>query len=133
MILYRYLYYRLYTWNLKTWGIEDMPQWNALYGVSFMMFLNLGFVALLLQILGLDIFYNSTPKLEIIIVALLLLLLNYYFFIRKKKYLLHIKRFEKETSKKRKINTLLLWLYVLSSFLIFVLGAYVLSIKSGNT
>ena len=110
-----------------------MPQWNALYGVSFMMFLNLGFVALLLQILGLDIFYNSTPKLEIIIVALLLLLLNYYFFIRKKKYLLHIKRFEKETSKKRKINTLLLWLYVLSSFLIFVLGAYVLSIKSGNT
>ena len=31
---YRYLYYMLYSWNLKTWGENDVPEWNALFGVS---------------------------------------------------------------------------------------------------
>ncbi|MDG5800164.1 hypothetical protein QA597_07370 [Marinilabiliaceae bacterium ANBcel2] len=58
MKIYRYLYYRLYSWNLKTWGEKDLPQWNALFGVSFMMFLNLGLLGFLLQLLGVNIFFT---------------------------------------------------------------------------
>ena len=101
MKLYQYLYYRLYSWNIKTWGNEDMPQWNALYGVSFMMFLNLGLIALLLQSFGIDIFSReSIPKKGIIIIALLILFINYFLFIKNKKYLSLKKKFEKENNPK---------------------------------
>lgn len=133
MKLYQYLYYRLYSWNIKTWGNEDMPQWNALYGVSFMMFLNLGLIALLLQSFGIDIFSReSIPKKGIIIIALLILFINYFLFIKNKKYLSLKKKFEKENLKKRKVNTFLLWLYIILSFLFFGLGAYFIGKFYGN-
>ena len=99
--LYKYLYYRLYSWNLKTWGESDMPQWNALLGVSFMMFLNLSLLGILIQFLGLNIFSkNDLPKKEIIILMLGLFVLNYFLFIQKAKYLTLIKELKKETIKR---------------------------------
>ena len=38
---YKYLYYRIYSWNLRTWGESDVPEYNALFGVSFLAFLNI--------------------------------------------------------------------------------------------
>jgi hypothetical protein len=85
--LFKYLYYRLYSWNLNTWGENDLPQWNALFGVSFMMFLNLGFAGLLLQLLGVNIFLrNELPKMELAIVMLSLFVVNYFQFIYKANY-----------------------------------------------
>src|SRR6476661_2690546 len=38
---FTYLYYRIYAWNVRTWGESDVPQFNALFGVSFLVFLNI--------------------------------------------------------------------------------------------
>jgi DMSO reductase anchor subunit len=122
--MFRYLYYRLYSWNLKTWGENDLPQWNALFGVSFMMFLNLGLVGLLLQAFGMNIFQrDELPKKELIVIMIVLFILNYFLFIHKGNYLTIAKELKKETLKIRKANTFLLWLYVVLSLALFAFGA----------
>jgi hypothetical protein len=125
--IYRYLYYRLYSWNLKTWGREDLPQWNALLGVSFMMFLNLGLLGFLLQAFGIKIFLrNELPKKGLIVIMVGLLILNYFLFIHNSNYVTITKELKQETLKKRKTNTFLIWLYVVLSFALFVFGAVLL-------
>jgi hypothetical protein len=124
MKIYRYLYYRLYSWNLKTWGEKDLPQWNALFGVSFMMFLNLGLLGFLLQFLGVNIFLrDELPKKELIIIMLSLFVVNYFLFIHRGNYRSTVKELKKEPPEKRRINTILIWLYVILSFALFVLSA----------
>lgn len=124
MKIYRYLYYRLYSWNLKTWGEKDLPQWNALFGVSFMMFLNLGLLGFLLQLLGVNIFLrDELPKKELIIIMLSLFVVNYFLFIHRGNYRSIVKELKKEPPEKRRINTILIWLYVILSFALFVLSA----------
>ena len=130
--LYRYLYYRLYTWNLKTWGENDYPHWNALFGVSFMMFLNLSLIGLLLQFFGVNIFLlNELPKREIIIIMLCLFVLNYFSFLHKAHYKTITKELKKETPEKRKTNTILLWVYVMLSFILFAFGAILIGKLKG--
>lgn len=124
MNIYRYLYYRLYSWNLKTWGEKDIPQWNALFGVSFMMFLNLGLLGLLLQLLGVNIFLrDELPKKELVIIMISLFVLNYFLFVHKGNYRSIVKELKKEPPEKRRANTILIWLYVILSFALFVLSA----------
>ena len=123
MRLYKYLYYRLYSWNLKTWGEKDLPQFNALFGVSFMMYLNIGILAGIIDILGVNIFIEDTPKTEIIVIMLVLFFINYFWLVYKGKYIRIAHKFKKEPKKKRLRNTLLLWLYVVASFVIVSLIA----------
>lgn len=117
---YRYLYYRLYSWNLKTWGKKDIPQWNALFGVSFMICLNLSIIAEILDLLGLNIFIDETPKLEILIFSFSILIINYFWLVHNGKYIQIAKEYKNESKSKRLHNALLLWLYVILSFIIVV-------------
>ena len=120
MKLYRYLYYRLYTWNLKTWGEKDLPQWNALFGVSFMMGLNLGTIAGIIDMIGVvNIFVENPPKNEIILFAFVILFTNYFWLLHNGKYKQIAKDYRNETKNKKLLNTLFLWLYVLVSFMVF--------------
>ena len=124
MKLFKYLYYRLYSRNLKKWGVNDLPQWNALFGVSFMMFLNLGLLGLLLQFFGLNIFLrNELPKKELVIIMISLFVMNYFLFIHKVNYRSITKELKKESLKQRRLNTVLLWSYVILSFVLFAIGA----------
>lgn len=122
MKIYLYLYYRLYTWNLKKWGMEDMPHYNALFGVSFMMFSNLYLLAWLLQLFGLNIvLHEETPRFEVAFIGLIILFYNYFRFIYKKKFKSLVKLYSKESKQRRRRNTFLLWLYFLLSFLFILL------------
>ncbi len=117
---YKYLYFRIYSWNLKKWGENDMPEWNAVLGVSFMMFINLFVLVLLFQFVGIAVFIGGgepVPKKTIIFIMLVLFGLNYFLFMHSKKYKSIAKEYENEDTKKRKINTILLWLYTILSFL----------------
>ncbi len=101
--MFRYLYCRLYSWNLKTWGENDLPQCNALFGVSFIMFLNLGLFGLILQLFGVNIFLrNELPKKEIVLIMLSLFVVNYFLFIHKGNFRLITKELKKESPKKKK-------------------------------
>lgn len=123
MNIYKYMYCRIYTWNLKMWGEIDGPEWNALFGISLMMFLNLMTLSLLLDALGLINYWEIIHIREIVIVASLsILVANYFYFLRRKKYLEIIKLYKQETMAERHRNTVVIWFYffisVLSPFLI---------------
>jgi hypothetical protein len=127
--LYKYLYYRIYSWNLRTWGKNDVPEWNALFGVSFMMFLNLLTIFIILQFWGIDIFSKYTVPTNLIVIVILMLMgINYYIFLYKKKYKLLEKKFANENTKTKNRNLLLLWVYFILSIALPSILTY-LSIK----
>ena len=106
------------------WGERDIPEWNAAISVSIMMFINLFFIGLLLQYAGLVVIIGGVepvPKKIIIFIFLVFLGINYFLFIDSEKYKLIVKECEKENTKKRKNNTILLWLYVILSILFSIL------------
>lgn len=89
-----------------------------------MMFLNLGLLGLLLQLLGVNIFLrDELPKKELVIIMLSLFVLNYFLFVHKGNYRSIAKELKKEPPEKRRANTILIWLYVILSFALFVLSA----------
>ena len=117
MKLYKYLYYRLYAWNLKTWGLQDIPQWNALLGVSAMIFLNLFTIAGVLDILGTNIIDNLSKN-EIIVIINIILVINYFWLVHNGRYKRIAEKYKDEPKNKRLRNAILLWLYVIMSFVI---------------
>lgn len=121
MRLYKYLYYRLYSWNLKTWGENDAPQWNALIGVSFMMLLNLSTIGIALQFFKLTDFFirDEIPKTELIFLMVGIGVFNFFQFIHHGKYEEISKEYEKEEPRKKSHNTVYLWLYTFGSFALF--------------
>lgn len=124
MTFFKYLFYRLYSWNLKKWGKNDIPHWNALFGVSFMMFLNIGLIGLLLQLFGIKIFLREKlPKIEIVLIMVSIYIINYFLLINKNKYKLIVAEFKNEDLKDRRIKTIVLWLYLILSFGFFTFGA----------
>jgi len=60
-----------------------------------------------------------------------LFVLNYFLFIQKAKYLTLIKELKKETPKKRRMNTVLLWLYIILSFALVLFVAILLGKLEG--
>lgn len=114
------------------WGESDMPEWNAVIGVSFMMLTNLLVLGLLFQYVGIIVFVGGegpVPKKIIIFIALGFLVLNYFLFMYSDKYELITKEFEKENIKKRRKNTILLWLYTILSFILPILLAFLIKDK----
>lgn len=120
MRFFKYLYYRLYTWNLKTWGENDGPQWNAAIGVSFMMILNIGILAAIIDIIGIDIIKKKVPKIELIILTLSVFLINYFYLVHKGKYKKIASEFKDESKSQRLRMTFVLWLYLFFSFGILI-------------
>ena len=120
----KYLHYRLYSWNLKTWGAKDGPAWNAFLGVSFLVLLNLSIPLFMLQSLtDTVVFVNDTPKAIIIAVALAVEACCFFLFNYKKKYLNVAKKYENETNQTKRIKILYCWLYVVLSFAVPILIA----------
>ncbi len=103
------------------WGKNDMPEYKAALGVSFMMFINLFFIGLLLQYLGIVVFMGegaSKHKEVIFCIFFAFFGLNYFLFIRSDKYESIANELEKENKQKRKKKAILLWLYTILSFIL---------------
>jgi hypothetical protein len=49
---HRYLFYRIYQWNMHAFGEEGTPAFNALLQVSFIALFNFATFLLLIQIIG---------------------------------------------------------------------------------
>ncbi len=96
---------------------SDMPEWTAVLIISLMMFVNLIFLGLLLELVGIRVITGEV-HLEIIYFVLTGIAgLNYYLFMHSGKYKTIIKEFEEEDARNRKSNTILLWLYIILSLL----------------
>jgi len=129
MKLYKYMYYRLYAWNLRVHGKRDMPQWNALLGVSFVMAANLFFLTntVLTFIFKADVPFllEALPKKTIVLCLLVLLATNYFIFVHKGKYKATEEKYKDEPLRKKRINMVLLYLYFLVSLVLPVLPVFI--------
>lgn len=119
--IYKYSFYRMYTWNLIKWGAEDVPEYKAMFIVSLFVSLNIITVGCLFQALGLvkvDFRHLSKPayiSLWLGVVTVLFLL-----FVYRDKYKIIQEEYKKETLKQRNINSVLVLLYMVASFFIYV-------------
>ncbi|MCP4274714.1 MAG: hypothetical protein GY781_22540 [Gammaproteobacteria bacterium] len=108
-------------------GEKDISQWKAVVIVSVMMALNLFFLELLFQFFG--ILEDPFPKKISTPLMLVLIGLNYFLFMHSGKYKSITRECEKENTKKRKKNTILLWLYTILSFLLPILLMFLIRDK----
>lgn|ERR1035437_2075537 len=118
---YKYLYYRIYSWNLRTWGESDLPRFNALIAVSFLIVLNfyiaMGFIG---NVLGTDIFTAIRwDNIDVVVLGTLVGAVSYFILIRNDNYKEIVKQFEKEERNMRIRNLILCVAYVTASFVLF--------------
>jgi hypothetical protein len=74
---YRYIFNRLYAWNLRTWGESDMPQYNVCFWLSLVLVVNLLSIGALL---GVNLRYASGTAVLVAYAAGFLA--HYAYFIR---------------------------------------------------
>lgn len=127
MEIYKYMFYRLYLWQRKTWGKEDMPEQNALYFASSIMLINIGFILLLIDRFFVDIFGREYVIPIAVLLGVLLIIFNYFQFIHKKKLLEIEKRYANEPKNVKNKKFVLLFGFVILSFVLFFGTAVIIS------
>jgi len=80
---HKYIFFRLYSWNLKSFGKNDLPALSALLELSLLMFLNLIAADLIFEKLTsiAIINFNNLSRPLIIILSLAVLTANYFILI----------------------------------------------------
>lgn len=111
---YEYIYYKYYkiaVFSEKNWarGLR-IPQWLALFLISLMLFLNLALVL----IIYINVAHKvpTLNKSHALLLMFALYFLNYLLFLRRERYKKTVERFDKESSNKKRVKTILFWLYV---------------------
>ena len=116
-----YLYYKLYKATLIG-SLKNIAEWAAMFYFSGLIFLNLLVAgAFLRKVDILPIFF--TGKVQVIAFIIVLFIGAYFLFLHKKRYKIIIAKYEKESEPERKKGNLIIWLYIIISFLIFFVVA----------
>jgi hypothetical protein len=118
---YKYLYYRIYSSNLRDWGEKQQPQFNAMLVVSFLIYLNIYVLLIGIEMVtGFSILEQvGFSKIEAIVGGTVIGIINYFIFLHKDKYKQIAKLFKKETEAEKKGRLVWCWVYV-----IFTLGCF---------
>ena len=113
---YKYLYYRIYSWNLQTWGKSDVPHFNALLGLTFLVFLNIYALLMIVELLTEYSFFNflGFGIWNAVIIYWAAGVINYFIFLYKGKYKKIAKDFVKESNIKK--NKRFVWCLVYTAF-----------------
>jgi hypothetical protein len=126
---YKYLFYRFYIWNLRKWGENDDPHWNAMLGISVIIFTNIVLILEVLGRLGVEtIFIRPVPKIRIILLMSSIIIFNYYQFIFRDKYKKIVLHYESKPYINKKLGTVLMIIYFPLSIAILWSMAYLFPI-----
>ena len=121
-MIFNHLFYRTYWWNIKIIREKDFPALSAFIFVSIMMQINL-----LTIIFGILFFvFNNTklfPSWGHWCLMVIILTYNYFVFIRDKKYKTILEKSEKIIKPIKKKEDVIIILYLILSFLSFILLA----------
>jgi hypothetical protein len=81
--LFRYYYFRLYRWNLKAFGADELPVLNALLILSFFSYVHFLILILALQkFVKIPVFgFFETGKPFLILTLFIILGINYFLFV----------------------------------------------------
>ena len=123
----RYLFYRLYRWQVSCWKDEDVS-FNAL--VLMVIFFCLNLVTLLgfaESVSGTSFLVAHVPQkithMGILIIGTLIALPLYYALLYKGRYKLIVKEFESESAHQQRIRGIGVLLYILFSLVFLFAGA----------
>ena len=113
MQTYRYIFHRLYSWNLRAWGESDLPQYNVCLWLSLTLVVNLLSVA---ELVGADL--SGFSRYAILLPLAVSVFAHYAYFVRGGLYQSLAAEFANvQTSILR--NGAVVWLYALGSFALF--------------
>lgn len=115
----RYLYFRIYEWNLRKHGESDFPQYNALLGTSFLMLMNFLSIPLIVDHLGIMVIAPATFRNLVIALMPTTLVLHYLLLFRGGRYRTIQREFANEAANSRRRGTIAVWSYVVLSFGVF--------------
>ncbi len=119
--LYRYIYYIIYKWNLKKFGKNDLPKYNALLGYSLLQFINLMTIIILIKLFfGYDLLV-AFKIIYIIFSFIILMIINYFNLLFDKKLNRIRAKFAKENVNKVKKIVLS---YIIITIIAFYLSWY---------
>lgn len=124
----RYLYYRIYSWNLGAHGPLDYPQYNALLGTSFLMLLNALSIPLLLEAVGVPVVESRAFRPVAVSLIPILFALHYMVLFRGRRYERIAAEFEEEPERFRRRGTFLVWGYIAGSLVTFFGLAFMIAL-----
>lgn len=125
---YKYLFYRIYVWQLNMFGEEDNPKFTALLGNSMCIAFNLLTLDIIFQfVTGYD---YRIENIYGVIGILLIYSINYLLLLYGNKSQAIIAKFSSESERQRKKRTIYCRAYVLFTFLIFVISVMILAPNS---
>jgi hypothetical protein len=109
--IHRYIFYRLYNWNLKSFGKQDSPLLNALLELSMLIWLNVLTAVLLIdKIFKIKMLNLLSEKYIItIIIAFLVLIIQYFLLIHKDRHKKIIEDYKNDKSNSRKNDNMAFW------------------------
>lgn len=122
--VYKYIYYWLYTWQKKLWGEDDIPEFNAVVGMSLSSAAILASIAVIIEmILNVHVIPSDLQKGKVALVGVFFLVIHYFAFMHKGKYKEIEKEFKQESKgeRKRKGRWVLLYTFGSLAFFIFLL------------
>ena len=121
--MYNYIYYKLYKMAKRTekqWPQSmRMPATIAMFSISILQLVNFAMIFVLL-VYGIKVLPPSTlvPE-QAIFTMVLIYIVNYFLFVRNKKFLQIEERFDKDSKATKRIKSLLVWLYIILTFVLF--------------
>lgn len=124
---YRYLFYRIYVYQLRKYGEGNAPHMAAITAIGGLLYFNLLTIVSIVDVFtGFDFVTIFHPSNSILIAfALLFMLMLYYIFVRdfkrNHKHKKIIKEFKKEDARIRIKGTIFVWCYTIGTFLGFLL------------
>ena len=122
---YKYLYYRIYEWQLKRFGKGDNPEFTALLGNSLLLFTNLVTLVIFFEIITGRVFRIENSY--AIIAMIIIIATNYYIFLYKNKFNTIISSFELESGLQKKSSTIWCLVYVTITLACFFGSIFILS------
>ena len=117
MRMYRYLFFRIYRWGLRVHGPEDVPEFNAILGLSSLALMNV-----LNILMAAELASGRGPKIEIskfigVAVGATFLLLHFVYLVRGGRVEQICKEFEDQPP--TPTATFVTWAYPLASLVFF--------------
>ena len=114
---YKYLYYRIYSFQLRWFGDDDLPEYTAVLSVSLLTWWNI--FGLLSAIASLTRFKVIDPlnvnKVGFGLGLIFIIGVNSFVFLRKKHYKKIVEQFKDESNLNRKVKLFLIFAYIVFS------------------
>lgn len=96
------------------WGENDMPQYNAMFGVTLLLFLNLISIPTVIEA-GTGrrlITLPELPQTTLLVIVTGFMVPHYLLLVHRDKYKEIVKQFNREKEKERRRGSLFVWAYI---------------------